>query len=159
MFSARNVISVVNQFGVFIRYLWIPSGVGGTYIYASKYLSAANLSVSPFAILLLIGKVASANDITIAVKLKWFLENTSKYLWYLTLNFFWLVALQGKNAISVALQWLPIIRAMHRIKVHLCDKDTFSNIHNSMEEVFLAMKFYTSIQSVSSCIYMNKTTH
>lgn len=47
---------------------------------------------------------------------------------------------------------------MHKIKVHLSDRDTFSNIHNFVEEVFLAMKFYTSILSASEffCIYMKK---
>lgn len=56
---------------------------------------------------------------------------------YNMLNYFWLVALQGKNAISIAQQQLLIIRAIHGIKVHLSDRDTFSNIHNSVEEVFL----------------------
>jgi len=69
-----------------------------------------------------------------------------------------LIALQRKNAISIAQQQFLIIRAMHKIKVHLSDRDTFSNIHNFVEEVFLAMKFYTSILSASEffCIYMKK---
>lgn len=41
-------------------------------------------SVSLLGVLVLLGKVASGNDITIAVKLKSFLENTSKYLGYLS---------------------------------------------------------------------------
>lgn len=50
----------------------------------SKYLSAVIYLVSiTAAAFAFIGKGASGNDITIAVKLKWFLENTSTYLRYL----------------------------------------------------------------------------
>lgn len=59
--------------------------------------------------------------------------------------------MQVENTISIALQWLLIIRAMPGI-VHLCGRDTFSNIHNSVEEIFLAMKYYPSIPSISSCV-------
>lgn len=168
MFSAGSLILIVDQFGVFIGYLWIHSGLG----------EHVHLHLSNNQLLILLGQclhlqcLCSCREICFwkwhhncckveVIPGKHLQVSVIPQSLYNMLNYFWLVALQGKNAISIALQWLLIIRAMHRIKVHLCERDTFSNIHNSVEEVFLSMKFCTSIQSVSEflCVYMNKATH
>lgn len=82
IFRAGSVILVLDQFGIFIGYLCTHSKMGR---HESMYVSVYQLliltwSVSLLGLFVLVGKVASGNDITIAVKLKSFLENTSKYL-------------------------------------------------------------------------------
>lgn len=82
MFRAGSVILVWDQSGVFFGYLCTHSELGRcVFMYLSIYqLLIFTWSVSLLGVLVLLGKVASGNDITIAVKLKSFLENTFKYL-------------------------------------------------------------------------------
>lgn len=89
MLSIQSVALIVDQFGVFNRIPLDPYAITsdyGEYIYMSKYLSAViYFVIITAAFFVFIGKGVSGNDITIAVKLKWFLENTSTYLKYLNL--------------------------------------------------------------------------
>lgn len=86
-FRAGSVILALYQFRVFIGYLCTHSELGE--IYVCMYICVYQLLIFTWSVLLLgvlvlLGEVASVNDITIAVILKSFLENASKYLWYLS---------------------------------------------------------------------------